>query len=140
MTKKLCTYPSCKTIVNHNDDGSSPRCELHKTQQRSRTRKHYSHHFDDQGRNIYKTAKWKQLRGYKIAVNPLCENCLHYNKAVTAQVIDHIIEIEDGGAIWDINNLQSLCNTCHNRKTAFAERMRNAGLKYDGRPFDGRPA
>lgn len=31
--------------------------------------------------------------------------------------VDHIKRIEDGGAKWDWSNLQTLCNSCHARKS-----------------------
>ena len=41
-------------------------------------------------------------------------------------IADHIIEIDDGGALLDVKNGMTLCLPCHNRKTAAsrAERMR----------------
>lgn len=44
--------------------------------------------------------------------------CAEFNIVTPATVVDHIIEISDGGKADDINNLQSLCRACHNRKTA----------------------
>jgi 5-methylcytosine-specific restriction protein A len=37
---------------------------------------------------------------------------------VPAQMVDHIVPINKGGAPLDLNNLQSLCNHCHAVKTA----------------------
>lgn len=120
MTKKLCTYVGCRTIVEHNNDGSSPRCPLHpvksKTSQEDRQRK-YEHHYDEKGRNIYSTYRWKKLRKQKVTLNPICEHCEEHGIAKSVEEVDHIIEIEDGGEIWDINNLQSLCKQCHINKT-----------------------
>ena len=36
---------------------------------------------------------------------------------------DHIVELKDGGAPYDLNNGQCLCGSCHTRKTV-AERVR----------------
>lgn len=52
---------------------------------------------------------------------PLCAAC---NELAT--VLDHIIRIRDGGSASDWNNLQGLCEACHNRKS----RLEQAGL-YD---------
>ena len=35
-----------------------------------------------------------------------------------AQMVDHIVPINKGGAPLDLNNLQSLCNACHAAKSA----------------------
>jgi 5-methylcytosine-specific restriction enzyme A len=33
-------------------------------------------------------------------------------------VADHITPVRLGGDFWDINNLQGLCASCHNSKSA----------------------
>jgi 5-methylcytosine-specific restriction protein A len=33
-------------------------------------------------------------------------------------VADHVLPLKDGGARFDWANLQALCVSCHNRKTA----------------------
>ena len=65
---------------------------------------------------IYRTSRWQKLRDYKRRRNPLCEECLRQGIMTPAELVDHIIPIEDGGAIFDLENLQSLCRACHNRK------------------------
>ncbi len=54
-----------------------------------------------------------------------------YRKGLTtaAQVTDHVIELENGGAKLDDSNLQSLCISCHNTKTALERvgRVENVG-------------
>jgi 5-methylcytosine-specific restriction protein A len=121
LTKKLCTYVGCKSIVDHNNDGTSPRCTDHprnytpeKTQERQRK---YAHHYNEKGQNIYSTWRWKKLRKAKAERNPLCEHCYEYGIAKKVEEVDHKNEIEDGGAVWDIENLQSLCKRCHLIKT-----------------------
>lgn len=39
-------------------------------------------------------------------------------------IADHIKERQDGGALYDVNNGQALCPTCHGRKTSEARRQR----------------
>ena len=123
MTKKLCTSARCNTIVEHNNDGSSPRCAKH--QLSTAPRKRYEHHYDDQGRNIYKTARWKRTRKAKLILNPVCEMCDHHGMSRRATVVDHIIEIKDGGDTFDFDNLQSLCDMHHNKKTGKEKKKRN---------------
>ena len=36
--------------------------------------------------------------------------------------VDHRVRMEDGGAVYDLDNLQSLCRECHFRKSQ-EERM-----------------
>jgi len=33
-------------------------------------------------------------------------------------IVDHVIPIREGGGKFDEDNCQTLCQTCHNRKTA----------------------
>jgi 5-methylcytosine-specific restriction endonuclease McrA len=33
-------------------------------------------------------------------------------------MVDHIKPINQGGSIWNKDNLQTLCNRCHNKKSA----------------------
>lgn len=131
MTKKLCTAAGCRTVVDHNNDGSSPRCNKHQrktytptTEERQRK---YEHHYDEQGRNLYHTTRWKKLRAAKVAINPICEHCETLGIARSVEEVDHIIEIEDGGTFWDISNLQSLCRRHHKIKTdkAKADRLKS---------------
>lgn len=125
MTKKLCTFAGCSKIVEHGNDGSSPRCEKHKkarpnksTEERKRV---YTHHYDENGKSLYGSYRWKKLRAAKVALNPLCEHCEARGIAKPVDEVDHIEEIEDGGDMWDIHNLQSLCHSCHTIKTRKAE-------------------
>lgn len=40
---------------------------------------------------------------------------------------DHIVELRDGGAPYDLANGQALCGSCHTRKTAAARAARQHG-------------
>jgi len=57
--------------------------------------------------------RWQRFRKWFLRHNPLCIEC---NAA--ASVADHIVPLAQGGAHCDPDNTQSLCATCHNRKTA----------------------
>lgn len=50
---------------------------------------------------------------------PLCVQC-----GAIATDLDHIVPIEQGGAIWDRSNHQSLCRSCHSAKTSAEVRAR----------------
>jgi 5-methylcytosine-specific restriction endonuclease McrA len=76
----------------------------------------------------YNSKKWrgeKGLRKRKLSEIPYCENCYaKKNIAVPATVVDHIIpwrKAKDTNTqirlFTDYDNLQSLCDTCHNSKT-----------------------
>lgn len=49
-----------------------------------------------------------------LMANPLCNHC-----GGVATVVDHIKAHKgDKTLFWDVTNWQSLCESCHNRKTA----------------------
>lgn len=58
------------------------------------------------------------MRAVKLRHNPLCEECLRHGRITLATLVDHIVPIKKGGACLDMDNLQSMCDSCHNRKTA----------------------
>ncbi|MEM7301906.1 MAG: HNH endonuclease signature motif containing protein [Pseudomonadota bacterium] len=75
---------------------------------------------------FYQSKEWRALvarvnreRGSRCQV-PGCGS----TKRVIA---DHIIERKDGGAELDPANIQLLCQSCHNAKTAKAKRARVSG-------------
>ena len=119
MTKKLCTAPSCNAIVDHDDDGTSPRCDRHKRTYKAKNPEsiQYTHALNDKGQSVYSTWRWKKLRAAKVRIDPLCEHCILNGIARPVKDVDHIHEIQDGGEIWDIHNLQSLCRRHHIIKT-----------------------
>lgn len=67
---------------------------------------------------FYQSTAWRKLRVVKLEQQPLCEECLSKGIHTTAKVADHIVPINRGGAALNIENLQSLCDRCHNIKSA----------------------
>jgi 5-methylcytosine-specific restriction endonuclease McrA len=39
-------------------------------------------------------------------------------------LVDHIVAVRDGGEFYDVDNWQTLCMTCHGKKTAAETRAR----------------
>jgi len=69
---------------------------------------------------FYNSTRWRKVRQeVMMRDNGLCVKC-----GDTANVVDHIIEIKDGGCKLCYENLESLCHLCHNRKTAGVKRNR----------------
>lgn len=65
----------------------------------------------------YNSARWKRLRLLVLRDSPLCANCHANHRIEPAKVVDHIVRVRDGGEFWDIDNLQTLCQRCHNSKS-----------------------
>ena len=67
----------------------------------------------------YNTRRWRKARLAFIKNNPLCVVC---NKLAT--VVDHIKPVRLGGEFWNSENWQSMCATCHNRKSGNEARLK----------------
>lgn len=72
---------------------------------------------------FYQSMPWRRLRAVKIGEQPFCEECFKKDIVIGAKVVDHIVPINKGGAALDMNNLQSLCSPCHNRKSGRESRQ-----------------
>jgi len=81
---------------------------------------------DRHAKRHYGNARWERLRRVQLAKEPLCRHCFERGRLVQATHADHIIEISDGGAVYDIDNLQSLCKSCHSAKTLKERARRNS--------------
>lgn len=113
----MCVAPACREIVR---DGSS-RCEIHKKQQKKVSTARRNEQRKEQSKEntfIYNTAAWSRLSKKKRTVDPFCEQCLEDGRYKQADVVDHIMELKDGGKPYEWSNLRSLCHGCHARKTA----------------------
>ena len=101
---KPCAYPGCPALTHERY------CEKHK----QIVNKQYNRFDRDKdSQAFYESVAWRRLRRIKLQMNPLCEECGRA-KATTA---DHIVPIKQGGATLDVSNLQSLCGSCHGRKS-----------------------
>src|SRR4029077_15777408 len=78
---------------------------------------------------FYRSGAWKRLSEDHRKRHPLCEVCKAKGLTKLVDLVDHIVELEDGGAALDPSNLQSLCYSCHRSKTdaAAAARKGRAG-------------
>lgn len=67
---------------------------------------------------LYYSRRWRNLRALFISRYPLCKECKKNNKIVEGRVVDHIQPVSEGGEFYLWTNLQTLCNTCHRKKSA----------------------
>jgi 5-methylcytosine-specific restriction protein A len=72
----------------------------------------------------YNSTEWIKLRNHARREMPLCFECLKKDILEPTKIVDHIKPIAEGGDAWDINNLQGLCEACHNKKTAIERNKR----------------
>lgn len=63
-----------------------------------------------------------QLRPEQLLAEPFCRECARKGRRVRASVVDHVRPHRGDWALFtDRGNLQSLCKSCHDRKTAFEQ-------------------
>jgi 5-methylcytosine-specific restriction protein A len=61
---------------------------------------------------------WQRTRRVKLAQSPLCEDCDAGGLVMPATEVDHIDGQGPNGARGhDLDNLRSLCKSCHSKKT-----------------------
>ena len=101
-----CTYPGCGKLSD------SSRCEEHRLQERRRYEQERSAS-DDDTRAFYNSRAWRRASKNHLEDEPLCRKC-----GAIAVMTDHVIPIKRGGSKWDASNWQSLCQSCHARKSA----------------------
>lgn len=81
---------------------------------KSKAQKQYT---TDELAKEYQTARWRKLSALFRIQNPLCVRCLSIGRYTPVAVADHIHSVADGGEMYEWDNLQSLCKSCHQTKT-----------------------
>lgn len=75
--------------------------------------------------NLYSLPVWQTLRTRQLLKEPWCAECARHGVRVRATVVDHIRPHRGNVALFsDPDNLQSLCKSCHDRKTLVERRQR----------------
>ncbi len=108
-----CNKPGCGQLTR---DGY---CDQHKTAKAENNRYYDKYHRSDRSKQFYHSAAWKRARDLiRIRDNGLCIECLNQKRITVGTIVDHIIPIKQN---WnkrlDEDNLQLLCQSCHNKKT-----------------------
>ncbi len=75
---------------------------------------------------FYSSARWQRLRNWFLRCNPICAHC-----GALGEIVDHVQPRRQGGAELDQTNLQTLCRSCHAKKT-WAESARPSQVKRSG--------
>lgn len=103
---KICTQPGCGKLVY---EAGQSRCPAHQRVWKSKPRPSSSARGYD--------SEWRKIRDEKLEADPYCADPYHVHVSpVKATLVDHVKSLRSGGThAW--NNLQSLCNRCHKRKT-----------------------
>lgn len=118
--KSPCRHQGCPDLLDHPGF-----CEKHRREAFRIQKKIVSKDYKERNRFYQRTA-WKNVRTLQLQLEPLCRKCRAAGKLIAASIVDHITAIADGGAELDLDNLQSLCASCHNTKTR-SESKRGGG-------------
>ena len=78
---------------------------------------------------FYHSKAWRMTRKFYIKANPLCEQCTRDGRTTGGQMVDHIRQITMGGDRLHQSNLQTLCNSCHAKKSASEAVEYRKGIK-----------
>lgn len=106
MPKRECRYPGCHILVNVPDSY----CPSHKpviTDDRPTA--------NQRGYN----SRWRRARKAYLAKHPFCVECMKKGTVKLATDVDHIVPHKGSKILfWNEKNWQSLCHSCHSKKTA----------------------
>ncbi|WP_300763801.1 HNH endonuclease [uncultured Oscillibacter sp.] len=102
-----CRHPGCGQLTR---DGY---CSAHRPQQQPRSPEAAA------WRRWYSRKIWTDdLRPGQLLREPFCRECARRGLRTTATEVDHIRDHKGDWALFtDRENLQSLCHSCHSRKT-----------------------
>ena len=127
---KVCSMPMCRRLTyeyvcqNCAPEYERRRDEYNKRRQAQQEARRASSTARGYGR------QWRKVRAAHMASQPLCVRCSENNLIVKGEAVDHIIPHKgDMGLFWDRSNLQTLCHSCHNRKTATEDGGFGRGVK-----------
>lgn len=127
-----CAWPACPNLVRpQRHVRGSYRCPEHPLPPRS-------YQEEDARRGSASERgydhRWRKLRDAHLKKQPLCQRCIVDGVIKPADLVDHIVALNDGGPRLDPRNLSSLCEAHHAQKTREeifrrAERARQAELE-----------
>ena len=102
---RACAYYQCASIVR------TKYCAQHKHIQSDVSRGTRGT-TSQQGYGI----TWQKIRKIHLLNHPLCTDCKEHGIVKAAREVHHKLELRRGGTN-DIDNLQSLCKSCHSKRT-----------------------
>jgi 5-methylcytosine-specific restriction protein A len=78
---------------------------------------------------------WSAIRERQLRRFPLCAHCEAQGLLTEATEVDHRVPLAHGGTDYE-DNLQSLCTTCHAKKTLEEQGKRRLWCDASGLPMD----
>lgn len=100
-----CTHPGCPELVPYGKRYCSEHEAAHTGERPGAGKRGYN-------------KRWQKARKRFLSLHPLCEICGKEGRLTEATVVDHITPHRGEPVLfWDEANWQSLCKSCHDKKT-----------------------
>lgn len=97
MPRSLCLDPRCPHPATYRG-----RCQAHNRRLPA-----------SKNKQVYNTKRWAITRRRKLTLDPTCQRCGNQ----LADHVHHITDLQQGGDPWNLDNLESLCHSCHSAET-----------------------
>ena len=68
---------------------------------------------------LYNSKRWRR---YSRRFRTTCAVCDAEGRTVAAAVVDHVVPLSQGGAVWDERNHMGMCHRHHNSKRGYEKR------------------
>ena len=111
--KDYCSYPLCVREAIE-----ETYCHVHAPIMLKGKKEKAKGGWDKDSNKFYNSKRWIAVRNMFRELFPLCQACLRLGKHTPMHAVDHIKPLKEGGDPFDFTNLESLCESCHNRKSA----------------------
>lgn len=111
-----CRHIGCRALVRGRDGF----CDAHRKESFRVQKQAVTIDYKERNR-FYQRKAWKDLRAWRLSVEPLCRSCAKLGRVVEATVVDHVIpfDLPTDPLALDPDNTQSLCSPCHSSKTRY---------------------
>lgn len=108
------------------------------TSKRHRDRRHDARRrYDQPWRNLYKTARWRQIREAQLTLHPFCQPCQAKGKLTRAEVVHHTLPHRGDPVLFFNGPFEPACKPCHDGHLQQAERRGySTAIGADGWPTD----
>lgn len=106
-----CKRPGCPELTRN----KSGYCDAHQgeyEQHKAEANRYYERGRGGSTKQGY-GSDWQRVRLAYLRQHPLCEIHQEQGETVVATLVHHKTPIQEGGPRLDFNNLQALCNECH---------------------------
>ena len=111
IRKKICSMHGVY------EGNKCPECKALQSKQYDKTIR------NKEASKFYHSSRWKKVREKVMKRDGgICQKCGEHRGTM---IVDHIKELRDGGNALNADNLEVLCQSCHNTKTAEENMKRN---------------